>query len=442
MRRFLAAALVASLALALAVTALVLQSSGGRAQGPVELGGDSVPDGNSATSLGSRDACVSVDAGDTFQFDIVVSDVDDLVAWELYLRFDPAIIEVVDDNDGDQHEEGTVGLPGDNECSDTVDNDADTNIDALDPDCTYGPAVDEDPVDSIDNDGDTLIDEDPVAADTGLFLGSNPQSRLLEKWEPISDGEYFLGAADRSLIGASGSGVLARLTLQAKADGLSQMQIFSYDFDRDNEMDKGPRLTASGGVPIGDVTGDGVFDDPHDALIAVGESCPVTTPIPPLPPSPTPQPGGGAAPSDTSPPPPADALPVPGDPTFEPALDTPPPTDDGPGSESGEDSTAEDEPGGPSEAGPDDEEVEGAATDGNGEEDGSAVAALAGERTPVPPESGDDSAPAPAGGSSTSSSSDGGFPLWAVISIAAAGLIAASGVSVYLAARAGDRFWR
>jgi hypothetical protein len=384
----LLAALLTLLAPLLALATLVFQYGTGTAQGPVELGTDTDPESNTATSLGSRDACVSVVAGDTFEFDIIVSDVDDLVAWELYLRFDPSIIEVVD-------------------------------------------------------------------ADMDMFLANNPRSRLIKKWEPVSDGQHFLGAADRSLLGQSGSGVLARLAFQAKAPGFSHVDIPSIDFDGDGDIDKGPRLTASGGVPIGDVTGDSVFDPrPHNAVIAVNESCDAAPPIPTPPPSPPPQPGegttnppdtspaqpgGGTTPPGTSPPP--DVLPVPGDPTFEPPPDTPPPTNDGPQSENGEDSTPEGEPEAPSEAGPDDEEVEGSATDGSGEEDGSAPVVLAGEGTPVPPESGDDSAPAPGGGSSTSSSSGGGFPLWAVVSIAAV-LVAAAGTSVVLAARAGGRFWR
>jgi len=375
MQKLIPVALLTLLAPLFILAMLLFPHGTGTAQAPVELGADTVPDGNTATSLGTRDACVSVGAGDTFEFDIIVSDIDDLIAWELYLRFDPSIIEVVD-------------------------------------------------------------------ADTAMFLADNPLSRLITKSEPASDGQHFLGAADRSLLGASGSGVLARLTLHAKTDGLSPIDIPSIDFDDDGDMDKGPRLTASGGIPIGDMTGDRVFDGPtYHALIAVGESCPIATPIPSPPPSPTPQPGGGATPPNTSPPP-ADVLPVPGDPAFEPPLDTPPPTDDGPESENSEDSTPEGGPEGPSEAGPDDEEVEGSATDGSEEEDGSAVLVLAGERTPAPPESDDDSAPAPAGGSSTSSSPGGGFPLWAVASIAAAVLVAAAGLSVYLAARAGGRSWR
>ncbi len=399
MQKLIPVALLTLLAPLLMLAALLFPNGTGTAQEPVELGADTDPDGNTATFVGTRDDCVSVDAGDTFEFDIFVSHVDNLVAWELYLRFDSSIIEVVD-------------------------------------------------------------------ADMHMFLANNPRSKLIKKWVPVSDGQHFLGAADRKLLGVSGSGVLARLTLRAMAPGISAAEFTYRDVDGDGNVDIGPRLTDSGGIAVGDVTGDGVFDGPtYHALIAVGESCPIATAIPSLPPSPPPspppqpgggtsnpsdtspaQPGGGATPPDTSPP--TYVLAVPGDPTFEPPPNTPPSTDDnGPQSENSENSTPQGEPEGPSETGPDDEDVEGSATDGsapdgNGEEHASAAVPLTGERTPVPPESDDTSAPAPAGGSSTSFSPGGGFPLWAVGSIAAAVLMAATGGSVFMVARAGGRFWR
>ncbi len=67
------------------------------------------------------------------------------------------------DDDGDQHEDGSVGSPGDNECTDGKNNDQAKGNDSTDPDCSGGPAVDEDPPDGIDNDGDGLVDEDPGA---------------------------------------------------------------------------------------------------------------------------------------------------------------------------------------------------------------------------------------------------------------------------------------
>ena len=356
------AALLTLLAPLLILATLVFQHGTGAAQGSVELATDADPDGNSATSLGPREGCISVDADDTFEFDIVVSDIDDLVAWELYLRFDPSIIEVVDADMDD------------------------------------------------------------------MFLDSNPGSSLIKKSERYV-GRHFLGAADRRLVGASGSGILARVTLHAIAPGTSDAEIFYHDFDRDGDDDFGPRLTDSDGSAVGDVTGDRVFDGPtYHALIAVNESCDVPTPTPVVPPSPTPPPGGGTAPSDTPPPP--DALPVPGDPTFE-----PPPTDDGSASDDGQDSATDGEP--------DEENTEDSDSDGaDDSEDGSAPAVLAGQGTSGPSEPENDSGQAAGGDSSPSTSSGGGLPLWAIGSIAAAVLVAAGGASVFLASRAGGRSGR
>ncbi len=374
----LLAIILTVLAPLLVLATLLLEYGIGTAQGPVGLGTDTDPSGNSATSLGTRDDCISVEVDDTFALDVIVSDVNDLVAWELYLRFDPSIIEVID-------------------------------------------------------------------ADMDMFLANNPQSSLIRKSDYYV-GWHFLGAADRRLLGESGSGVLARLTLHAKADGFSRIDIPSIDFDGDGDIDKGPRLTNSEGDALGDVTGDHVFDGPtYHALIAVNETCAAVPPTPTLPPSPTP-PGGGTAPPGT--PPPADVLPVPGDPTFQPPVATAPTTDDGSASENGEDSSSEREPESASEASLNDEDGEDSAIDGSWgsdeadtSEDGPAIAGLAGEATPALGNGGD-SDQAAGGDSLPSTSSGGGLPLWAIGSIAAAILVAAAGTSVYLAARAGRHFGR
>jgi uncharacterized repeat protein (TIGR01451 family) len=85
------------------------------------------------------------------------------------------------DEDGDGHEDGTRGLPGDDQCKDGIDNDGDGGIDALpgvagDPQCKGFPnaGFDEDPTDLIDNDGDTLIDEDPPNLNIVQCLWDSP----------------------------------------------------------------------------------------------------------------------------------------------------------------------------------------------------------------------------------------------------------------------------
>jgi parallel beta-helix repeat protein len=64
-------------------------------------------------------------------------------------------LDIVDD-DGDQHEDGTQGAHGDDECSDHIDNDGDTVKDDADPDCVSGSWVDEDPLD-VSAEGGNLI---------------------------------------------------------------------------------------------------------------------------------------------------------------------------------------------------------------------------------------------------------------------------------------------
>jgi hypothetical protein len=60
------------------------------------MGIDVDPSGNTATSLGERDSCISANPGDTFEVDVFVDGVTNLVAWEAYMSFDPSVIHVVD----------------------------------------------------------------------------------------------------------------------------------------------------------------------------------------------------------------------------------------------------------------------------------------------------------------------------------------------------------
>ncbi len=49
---------------------------------------------NTATSLGTREACLSKGINDVFQIDITVSDVTDLKAWEATINYNPAVLKV------------------------------------------------------------------------------------------------------------------------------------------------------------------------------------------------------------------------------------------------------------------------------------------------------------------------------------------------------------
>jgi len=98
MKKLIPASAFALLAAVTVVATLTVRHGIGAAQQPVELSTDTNPGANTATTLGPRDGCVSVSHDDTLDVDITVSDVNDLVAWELYLQFDPTVVEVVDSN--------------------------------------------------------------------------------------------------------------------------------------------------------------------------------------------------------------------------------------------------------------------------------------------------------------------------------------------------------
>ena len=66
------------------------------AEDSTAIGIDADPSGNTATVLGARDSCVSISEGDSFQVDVIVQGVKDLLAWESYLSFDPSLLEVTD----------------------------------------------------------------------------------------------------------------------------------------------------------------------------------------------------------------------------------------------------------------------------------------------------------------------------------------------------------
>ena len=57
---------------------------------------DAGVDGNGPTSMDRIEDCISVSAGDTFQVDMVIQDVTELLAWEASLDFDPAVVWVVE----------------------------------------------------------------------------------------------------------------------------------------------------------------------------------------------------------------------------------------------------------------------------------------------------------------------------------------------------------
>jgi hypothetical protein len=231
MKVMLARVALAGVALALAALAGgVLTRGYGAAQEAVTIGLDADPTGNTATSLGPIESCLSVSTGDTFQIDVFVTDVTDLLAWETYFVYDMSIISVVSRdvamfqaaNEGSNVFDVSEGLP--------------------DIDGRYGVAA----VDLAD----------PPAPD-------------------------------------SGSGVLARLTLKAIGAGVSPASLSPIDVNGDGTLDLGLWLKDIEAEPIGDADGDGFFDSQIlNAQIAVDTACPGDTPgvsptAPPASPTPT-----------------------------------------------------------------------------------------------------------------------------------------------------------
>jgi len=174
---------------------------------------DADPLGNSAASLAGVDPCVSVATGETFDVDVVLTDVTDLSGWEANFAYDGSVVTL-------------------------------------------------------------------VAVDTELLLAAEPGSTLVDLSAdplPDTDGTYHIIVADISQsVGEDGSGVLARLTLQAVGQGASDLSL--------SEVIVGD----SAAKAIGDIDGDSFFDGPvSNAQVYVDKACP-SGPLPTLAPPATP----------------------------------------------------------------------------------------------------------------------------------------------------------
>lgn len=208
----LASGPVPALVLALAaISAAVLVLHQGRAvdaQERTTLGIDADPTGNSATLLGNRDVCVSVSRGHVFEVDVTVTNVSSLAAWEAYVTYDASVVNIVD-----RDVQMLLAAPGGNvfDISESV---------------------------------------------------------------PDNDGRYRVGAANISdpPLGADGSGVLARLTLEAKEPGVANLSVKPIQTTLGSV---GATLTRVDAVHIGDTNDDSYFDGATlDARIAVDQPCP------------------------------------------------------------------------------------------------------------------------------------------------------------------------
>jgi len=214
----LAGALLAAAMLA----AVILHGGESMAQTRTSIGIDANPAESTATSLGPIDSCVSVSTGDTFDVDIFVKDVTDLLAWEVYFTYDSSIVNIVD-HDVEMFQAA--------------------------------------------NEGSNIFDLSEALPDLDALY-------LLAAAD-LADPE----APD------SGSGVLARLTLKAVGPGISPANIPPIDFNGDGTMDLGPILNDvradHSSNPIGDLNNDSIFDGQISAAqIAVDAACPPGTVAP------------------------------------------------------------------------------------------------------------------------------------------------------------------
>jgi hypothetical protein len=121
--------------------------------------------------------------------------------------------------------------------------------------------------------------------DVRMFLASSPGSDVFDPSETLPDGGglYRLAAVDLAIPHSpdSGSGILARLTLQAAASGVSPAEIARIDDDGNGTIDAGPLLTDAKGKPIAPSDASGFFAGPiANAVIAVDIPCEDVTPVP------------------------------------------------------------------------------------------------------------------------------------------------------------------
>jgi hypothetical protein len=189
-----------------------LFAASARAQETPTLGIDVEPSDNTATSLGVRNACIAVHEGDVFNIDITVEGAQDIAAWEAYVSLDPSIVSVID-------------------------------------------------------------------RDVQLLLSSVSEGNTFDTSESVpedsnDDGRYRIGGAiiTDPPVGASGSGVLARLTLEATAAGSTDLSVKPIQTEAGSPV--GPTLTDVNANHLGDSNDDSFFDGPIlDATVAVDQDC-------------------------------------------------------------------------------------------------------------------------------------------------------------------------
>jgi hypothetical protein len=196
----------------------------------VTVGIDADPTGNTANSLGSIESCRSVNNGATFSVDFWVKDIPSpgIEGFQANLGYDKILLKVTGNN--------VNRLLGVGSGSSVVD---------------WTP--------------DTLPDTDGKFTPAATDFGAGPEHS------------------------ETGSGVLARITFQAIANGTSPLTLTKV------------KLMDAAGDPIGDTNGDKIFDGPiFNAEIRIGEPCPTATPTATPTPTPTLTPTVTATPTPTA----------------------------------------------------------------------------------------------------------------------------------------------
>jgi Cohesin domain len=180
--------------------------------GNTSLAVDAITTGNEAAKLGPIDDCASATLNETFQVDVVIKGVTNLLAWEVPITFDPTVLRVDDRN---------VKL--------------------------FQAA----------NAGSQVFDSsNQTPNDTGTYIAS------------------AFDTSDPPVL-HSGDGILVRLKLTAIGSGTSQLSMAPISLNENGTLDKGVLLRAVSGAIIGDTNGNTFFGGPlTPAEIRVGSSCP------------------------------------------------------------------------------------------------------------------------------------------------------------------------
>ena len=82
------------LSLPLAAASLLVVRAPGAPASSIVIAVDMMPEGNSATSAGPIQSCLSVSSGDTFDVDVIVTDVQELAGFQVRLNFDPQVVQI------------------------------------------------------------------------------------------------------------------------------------------------------------------------------------------------------------------------------------------------------------------------------------------------------------------------------------------------------------